>query len=91
MASGFLIYKVCRLLLAGASLVAEHGCYSTGSRVVAPRLSCPAACGIFPDQGSNLHPLRWQAASSPLSHKGSPMRAFRKFFVSLLRAFSRHH
>ena len=28
-----------------------------GSVVVAHRLSCLAACGIFPDQGLNLYPL----------------------------------
>ena len=33
----------------------------TGS--VAHRLSCSAACGIFPDQGLNLCPLHWQAES----------------------------
>ena len=42
-------------LIAGASLVAEHfralGC--TDSVVSALRLSCPEACGIFLDQGSN--------------------------------------
>ena len=42
------------------------------SVVVAHRLSCPAACGIFPDQGSNPCPLHWQAESYPLSHQGSP-------------------
>ena len=42
------------------------------SVVVARRLSCPVACGIFPDQGSNSYPLHWQADSSPLSHQGSP-------------------
>ena len=31
-----------------------------GSVVVAHGLSCPAACGIFPDQGSNLCPLHWE-------------------------------
>ena len=41
---------------------------STGSRrassvVVAHGLSCSAACGIFPDQGSNPVPLHWQADS----------------------------
>ena len=41
------------------------------SVVVACRLSCPVACGIFPDQGSNSYPLHWQADSSPLSHQGS--------------------
>ena len=36
------------LLIAVASLVAEH------------RLSCPEACGIFPDQGWNSCPLHWR-------------------------------
>ena len=31
------------------------------------------AHGIFPDQRSNQCPLHWQADSSPLSHRGSPM------------------
>ena len=35
-------------------------------------LSCSAACGIFPDQGSNPCPLHWQADSQPLRHQGSP-------------------
>ena len=34
-----------------------------GSAVVAHGLSCSAACGIFPDQGSNPCPLHWQAYS----------------------------
>ena len=38
----------------------------------APNLSCSEACGIFPDQESNLCPLRWQAGSFPLCHQGSP-------------------
>ena len=50
---------------------------STGSRctdsvVVAHGPSCSAACGIFPDQGSNPCPLHWQADSQPLHHQGSP-------------------
>ena len=32
-----------------------------------------AACGNFPDQGSNSFLLHWQAESLPLSHQGSPM------------------
>ena len=36
-------------------------------------LSCSAACGIFPDQGSNRCPLHWQADSQPLRHQGSPL------------------
>ena len=30
------------------------------SVVVTQGLSCPTACGILPDQGSNPHPLYWQ-------------------------------
>ena len=41
---------------------------STGSKaqasvIVAHGRSCSAACGIFPDQGSNPCPLHWQADS----------------------------
>ena len=43
------------------------------SAVVAHRLSCPVARGIFPDQGSNPCPLNWQADSCPLDHQGSPL------------------
>ena len=42
-----------------------------GSVVVAHGPSCSAACGIFPDQGSNPCPLHWQADSQPLRHQGS--------------------
>ena len=35
-------------------------------------LSCSSACEIFPDQGSNLCALHWQADSQPLRHQGSP-------------------
>ena len=50
---------------------------STGSRragsvIVAHGPSRSAACGIFPDQGSNPCPLHWQADSQPLRHQGSP-------------------
>ena len=70
---------VCRLLIAVASLAAEHGArarglqslWDTGS-VVAVLLSCPSACGILLDQGSNLCPLLWQVDSSPLDHQGHP-------------------
>ena len=43
-----------------------------GSVIVAHGPSCSAACGIFPDQGSNPCPLHWQADSQPLRHQGSP-------------------
>ena len=35
-------------------------------------LSCFAARGIFPDEGSKLCLLRWQADSYPLYHQASP-------------------
>ena len=60
---GLLFVAVCGLLIAVASLAAEHGLKSAGSVVVAHGLSCSAACGIFLDQGSNPCPLYWQADS----------------------------
>ena len=46
------------LLIEVASFVAEHGLQGTrASAVVAHRLSCSTAYGIFPDQGSNRRPL----------------------------------
>ena len=47
-----------------------------GSVVVVHGLSCSAACGILPDQGSNPCPLHWQADSQPLRHQGSPQPLF---------------
>ena len=55
-----------------SSVVEEHGLKSTGSVVVVHRLSCPTACGIFLDQGSNPCLLCWQVDSFPLSRLGSP-------------------
>ena len=55
-----------------ASLVRSTGSSRAGSVVVAHGPSCSAACGIFPDQGSNPRPLHWQADSQPLRHQGSP-------------------
>ena len=76
---GLSLVAVRGLLIAVASLV-EHGLqarglqqpWRTGSVVVAQGLSCPAACGIFPDQGSNPCPLHWQVDSQLLHHQGSP-------------------
>ena len=45
-----------------------------GSVIVAHGPSCPVACGILPDQGSNPCPPHWQADSQPLRHQGSPKR-----------------
>ena len=67
-------FSCCRAWALGcwASVVAIPGLSSTGSIVVAHRLSCSMECGIFLDQGSNLCLLHWQADSLPLSHQGSP-------------------
>ena len=46
-----------------ASVIAAWMIQSAGSVVVAHGLSCSAAYGIFPDQGSNPHPLHWQVDS----------------------------
>ena len=52
-----------RALGARASVVVACGLQSAGSVVVEHGLSCSAARGIFPDQGSNPCPLHWQADS----------------------------
>ena len=39
--------------------------------------------GIFPDQGSNLYLLHWQADSLPLNHRGSLLFSFPKFYLVL--------
>ena len=60
------------LSLSRPLLLRSTGSSRTGSVVVAHGPSCSAACGIFPDQGSNPCPLHWQADSQPLPHQGSP-------------------
>ena len=61
------------LSLSQPLLLRSTGSRRTGSVVVAHGPSCCAACGIFPDQGSNPCPLHWQADSQPLRHQGSPI------------------
>ena len=66
----------------------RSGLWSTGSVVGVQGLSCPAAYGILPDQGSNPFLLHWQVDFLPLSYqeslkKGRLLRAF------LLLLFSR--
>ena len=46
-----------------SSVVMAQRFQTSGSVVVVHGLSCPAACVIFPDQRSNLHPLHSQADS----------------------------
>ena len=59
---GLVFTVVSGLLIAVASLV-DHG-------LRAHRLSCPMACGIFPDRGLNPCPLHWQVDSEPLNYQG---------------------
>ena len=47
-----------------------------GSVAVVHGRSRPMACGVFPDQGSNLCPLPWQADSYLLDHQGGPQIVF---------------
>ena len=64
------------LSLSRPLLLWNTGSRRAGSVIVAHRPSCSVACGIFPDQGSNLCPLHWQADSQPLRHQGSPAGGF---------------
>ena len=64
------------LSLSWPLLLRSTGSRRAGSVIVAHRLSCSVACGIFPDQGSNPCPLHWQADSQPLHHQGSPENFF---------------
>ena len=61
------------LSLSRPLLLQSTGSRRAGSVVVAHGLSRSAACGIFPDQGSNPCPLHRQADSQPLCHQGSPI------------------
>ena len=57
-----------RALSSCGSLTREH----RGSVVGTLGLCCSVTCGIFPDQGSYLCHLHWQADSLPLSHQRRP-------------------
>ena len=60
------------LSLSRPLLLRSTGSRHAGSAIVAHGPSRFAACGIFPDQGSNPCPLHWQADSQTLRHQGSP-------------------
>ena len=70
-----------RLSLSQPLLLRGTGSRRTGSVIVAHGSSCSAACGIFPDQGSNPCPLHWQADSQPLRHQGCPHSIFNIYFL----------
>ena len=73
------------LSLSRPLLLRSTGSRRAGSVIVAHGLSCSAACGIFPDQGSNPCPLHWQADSQPLRHQGSPYLSFFKLIRRKLK------
>ena len=56
------------LLTAVTSLLAECG-LSTRGLISSAQLGHSTACGIFPDQGSNPSPLRWQVGI--LTHRAT--------------------
>ena len=77
------------LSLSWPLLLRSTGSRRAGSVVVAHGLCCSAACGIFPDQGSNPCPLHQQADSQPLRHQGSPTYFLNKILLALshMRSF----
>ena len=71
------------LSLSWPLLLRGTGSRRAGSVVVAHGPSCSAACGIFPDQGSNPCLLHWQADSQTLRHQGSPRTLFNKHNIKI--------
>ena len=67
---GYSLIAVHGFLTAVASLLFSWLQSSMASVFVA--LSCPVACGILPERGSNPCPLHWQTDASPLGHQASP-------------------
>ena len=67
---------MCGLLSVVASLVEVSGLQGTDSTVLR---YTHMACGIFPDQGSVLFLLRWQAKFSTTEPQGKPHLKFFKW------------
>ena len=71
---GYCLVAARQLLILVVSLVSEHRLQAfrlqylqlMGLAVVVPRLGCSEACGMFPDQGSNPHPLHCKMGSLSL-------------------------
>ena len=55
----------------GSAVVALRLKSMRASVVMAHRIGCPSAYGIFPEQGSNPRPLHRQVDSQPLDHQES--------------------
>ena len=71
------------LSLSRPLLVQSTGSRRAGSVVVVHGPSRSAACGIFPDRGTNPRPLHRQADSQPLRHQGSPIILFVAVFQDI--------
>ena len=65
-------FRYAGLSLLWPLLLRSTGSGRAGSVAMAHGPSRSAACGIFPDRGTNPCPLLWQADSQPLRHQGSP-------------------
>ena len=84
---GYSPVAVQEILTGVASLIAEHGLWCIGSIVVAHRLDCSAAWGIFLDQESNSCPLHWQGIVKHGTTKKFLLDGFVFFFLISLIAF----
>ena len=71
-------FSCCRAWAPGYAGFSRLATWALGQTlvVVAHRLSCSAACGIFPGLGSDLCLLNWHVDSLPLSHQESPVINF---------------
>ena len=76
---GYSLVAMRELLVAVVSPVQSTALGRVGSIVEAHGLSCPMACGTFPDRGSNPCPLHCKADSSQQDHQGNP-RDFKFLF-----------
>lgn len=74
LAAGAPVVAEHRVLGAQASVTAAPGSAAYRPIVLAPGLSCSAARGILPDQGSSLWLLHRQVGSPLLSPQGGPAR-----------------
>ena len=79
-------YSSCSARASHCSGFSCWGAWALGAQAsvaAACGLSCYLACGIFPNQGSNMCPLHWQADSQSLECQGNPHTCF-FFFNELL-------
>ena len=90
---GFSLWLFLSLWSMDSLASVARGQSSCGSRALEPRFNSVAhglrisvACGIYPDEGSNLCLLHWQVDSLPLSHQGRPGFLFLDFHLSLEEA-----